>query len=108
LCPRPSRVGCRIFVASEASLLKARTDDFAARKEGAEAVLANRRRVSLTSWSGCCKQDVAPLIEVTRASKAHSDAENRLSDTITQTELERAKEYSLTRSTEAERRWSRS
>jgi adhesin transport system membrane fusion protein len=41
-------------------------------------------------------QEVAPLIDVTRARKAHRDAENKLSDTITQTELDRAQEYSET------------
>jgi adhesin transport system membrane fusion protein len=41
-------------------------------------------------------QDVAPLIDVTRARKANQDAENRLSDTITQTDLDRAKEYAET------------
>ncbi len=93
----PDAIAARVpdIVASEASLLKARTDDFTARKEGAQAVLAQAAQ-ELDILERMYKQDVAPLIEVTRARKIHSDAENRLSDTITQTELERAKEYSLT------------
>ena len=42
------------------------------------------------------KQDVAPLIEVTRARKAHSDAEARLNEAITTPERERADDYSKT------------
>ena len=42
------------------------------------------------------KQDIAPLIEVTRARKANSDAENKLSEARNTTEMERATEYSKT------------
>ena len=42
------------------------------------------------------KREVAPLIEVTRARKAYSDAENRLNAAVTTTEMERASEYSKT------------
>ncbi|VDC20294.1 HlyD family efflux transporter periplasmic adaptor subunit [Pseudogemmobacter humi] len=83
------------IVASEASLLKARAADFTARKEGAQAVLDQAAR-ELDIMERMFKQEVAPAIEVTRARKAHRDAENKLSDTITQTELERAREYSDT------------
>ena len=40
------------------------------------------------------KAEVAPLIEVTRARKAASDAEAKLNEVITRTELDRATEYS--------------
>jgi adhesin transport system membrane fusion protein len=83
------------IVGSEATLLKARADDFSARKAGAQAVLDQAAK-ELDILERMYAQDVAPLIEVTRARKAHSDAENRLSDTITQTELERAGAYADT------------
>lgn len=83
------------IVGSEATLLKARAEDFSARKAGAQAVLDQAAK-ELDILERMYAQDVAPLIEVTRARKAHSDAENRLSDTITQTELERAGEYANT------------
>lgn len=83
------------IVASEATLLKARAEDFSARKAGAQAVLDQAAK-ELDILERMYAQDVAPLIEVTRARKAHSDAENRLSDTITQTELERAGAYADT------------
>lgn len=83
------------IVASEATLLKARAEDFSARKAGAQAVLDQAAK-ELDILERMYAQDVAPLIEVTRARKAHSDAENRLSDTITQTELERAGDYADT------------
>ena len=83
------------IVASEATLLKARAEDFAARKAGAQAVLDQAAK-ELDILERMYAQDVAPLIEVTRARKARSDAANRLSDTITQTELERAGDYADT------------
>ena len=83
------------IVGSEATLLKARADDFSARKAGAQAVLDQAAK-ELDILERMYAQDVAPLIVVTRARKAHSDAENRLSDTITQTELERAGAYADT------------
>ncbi|MBE2278045.1 MAG: HlyD family efflux transporter periplasmic adaptor subunit [Rhodobacteraceae bacterium] len=82
-------------VASEATLLRARAEDFVARRTGAQAVAeqAHKERDIMERMHA---QDVAPLIEVTRATKAASDADNRLSDIVTQTELDRAKEYSDT------------
>lgn len=93
----PEDIAARVpdIMASEATLLKARLEDFEARKSGAEAVLEQAAK-ELDIMQRMFDQQVAPLIEVTRAKKAHSDAANRLSDTITQTELERAKEYSDT------------
>ena len=83
------------IVASEATLLRARYEDFVARKSGAQAVL-DQAVSELDIMERMYAQDVAPLIDVTRARKAHRDAENRLSDTITQTDLERAQEYAET------------
>ncbi len=83
------------IVASEATLLQARAEDLQARKAGAQAVLDQAAK-ELDILERMYAQDVAPLIEVTRARKAHRDAENRLSDTITQADLERANDYAET------------
>jgi adhesin transport system membrane fusion protein len=83
------------IVASEATLLKARIEDLAARSEGAQAVLDQAAK-ELDIMERMHAQDVAPLIEVTRARKAHRDAENKLSDTLTQAELDRANAYAET------------
>ena len=93
----PEDVAARVpaLMASEASLLKARLEDFEARKQGAQAVLDQAAK-ELDIMQRMYDQEVAPLIDVTRAKKAASDAESRLSDTVTQTELERAKDYSDT------------
>ena len=83
------------IVASERALLNARRSEYTARVAGARAVLeqAAQERDLLEKMY---KRDVAPLIEVTRARKAFSDAENRLSEAITTTEMERAQDYSKT------------
>jgi adhesin transport system membrane fusion protein len=83
------------IVTSERGLLAARQGDFIARRDGAKQVLAQAAK-ELDLLERMLKMEIAPLIEVTRARKAHRDAENRYSDTITQMELERAKEYSDT------------
>lgn len=81
------------IVASEGALLAARQSDFIARRDGAKQVLiqAQKERDLLENMY---KQEIAPLIEVTKARKSFRDAENRYSETTTQMELERAKEYS--------------
>jgi adhesin transport system membrane fusion protein len=81
------------IVASEAALLTARQTDYQARRDGAAEVLA-QASAELEMLEKMYKRELAPLIEVTRARKAHSDAQNRYSDTITQMELDRAKDYS--------------
>jgi len=83
------------IVASERALLKARRSEYSARVAGERAVLeqAAQERDLLEKMY---KREVAPLIEVTRARKAFSDAENRLSEAITTTEMERAQDYSKT------------
>jgi adhesin transport system membrane fusion protein len=82
-------------VASEAALLTARLEDFSARKAGAKAVL-KQAKAELDLLENMYKQEVAPLIEVTRARKVHSDAEAKYTEIVTRTELERAAEYSDT------------
>jgi adhesin transport system membrane fusion protein len=85
------------IVASERVLLKARLAEFNARAEGSQAVLtqAEEERNLLEKMY---KREVAPLIDVTRARKAASDAENQLSEAINSTKLERANEAQKTES----------
>jgi adhesin transport system membrane fusion protein len=83
------------IVASEGALLAARQGDFIARREGAKQVMIQAQK-ELDLLENMYKQEIAPLIEVTKARKSFRDAENRYSDTITQMELDRASEYSDT------------
>jgi adhesin transport system membrane fusion protein len=83
------------IVASERALLAARQADFIARRDGTARVMseaAQERKLMENLY----KQQVVALIEVTRARKAHSDAENRHSEVVTQTQLERARDLSET------------
>lgn len=80
------------IAASERSLLTARLAEFQARVSGAEAVAEQTAR-ELELVERMYDREIAPLIEVTRAKKAHSDARNKLSEAITGTEKERATEY---------------
>jgi len=83
------------ILASERRLLAARHSEYSARVDGAQAVLtqAAKERELLEKMYD---RDIAPLIEVTRARKAHSDAQNQLSAAVTTAELDRAAEYSKT------------
>lgn len=83
------------IIASERALLVARQSDFTSRRDGAKRVLdeAARERKLLEDLH---KKEIVSLIEVTRARKAQSDAENRHNEIITQTRLERARELSDT------------
>ena len=83
------------IVASERALLAARQADFIARRDGAKQVMDQAAK-EMDLMETMLKRELVPLIEVTRARKIFRDAENRHSDTITQTELERATEYSRT------------
>lgn len=93
----PADLAARLpaIAASESALLAARLADAAARIEGARQVArqADRERELLEAM---LKQEVVPLIEVTRARKAAADAQNRLNDAIAQTELERAQAHADT------------
>jgi adhesin transport system membrane fusion protein len=81
------------IVDSERALLMARQSEYYARVEGAEAVSAQSAK-ELDLLEKMYEREIAPLIEVTRARKSHSDAQNHLSEAITGTEMERATEYS--------------
>ena len=83
------------IVASERALLAARQSDFVKRSEGAQQVLeqaAEERRL----LENLLEKNIVALIEVTRARKAHADAEARYNEVVTQTELDRAQDYSET------------
>ena len=91
----PQTLASRVpdIVSSEKALLTARQDEYQARVHGARAVLEQASK-ELDLLEKMYKREIAPLIEVTRARKANSDAQNRLSEAITTTELERANDYS--------------
>ncbi len=83
------------MVASERALLTARQEDFVKRSEGAKRVMqqsAEEKRL----LEGLLEKKIVALIEVTRARKAHADAEKRYDEIVTQAELERAEAYSET------------
>lgn len=83
------------IVASERALLQARQSDFVSRREGAQRVLdqATKEKVLLEDL---LERNIVSMIEATRARKAHADARIRLDEIVTQTELERAQQYSDT------------
>jgi adhesin transport system membrane fusion protein len=93
----PAELSQRVpaIVASERGLLQARQAEFQARVAGAEAVLT-QASTELDLLEKMYSREIAPLIEVTRARKANSDAQNRLSEAVNSTELERANDYSKT------------
>ncbi len=83
------------MVASERALLAARQADFVKRSEGAKAVLVQASEERGLMETMLARKIVA-LIEVTRTRKEHADAQKRYDEIITQTELERAEEFSET------------
>jgi len=83
------------IVSSERALLSARQVDFIARRDGAKQVMIQAKK-ELDLLENMYAQEVAPLIEVTKARRSYRDAENRYSDTTTQMDLERAAEFSDT------------
>lgn len=83
------------IVASERSLLSARQTDFVKRREGAQLVLEQAEKEKALMEALLAEQIVA-LIEVTRARRAHADAQVQYDEIVTQTELERAKAHSDT------------
>lgn len=80
------------IVRSETSLLSARQTELHTRKEGAMAVL-EQARAELDMMERMLEAEVVPLIEVTRARKDFSDAESKLAEAISASELDRAGEY---------------
>jgi len=83
------------IVQSERALLAARQSDYVSRREGAQGVLDQAAK-ELELMERMLDQKIVALIEVTRARKAHGDAEIRYNEIVTQTELDRAQEYSDT------------
>jgi adhesin transport system membrane fusion protein len=83
------------IAASERALLSARLTEYQARVDGAGAVTEQTAK-ELELVQRMFDREIAPLIELTRAKKAHSDAKNKLSEAITTTEKERATDYSKT------------
>lgn len=82
-------------VASEQALLSARVADYLARKDGAMAVL-QQAETERSLMEDMLQKNVVALIEVTRARKAHSDAQLKYNEIVTQADLQRAEEYSDT------------
>lgn len=93
----PEGLAARVpaIVSSERALLRARQGEYTARVEGAQAVLTQAAQ-EVDLLEKMYKREIAPLIEVTRARKAQSDAQNNLSGAETMTALERASDYSKT------------
>lgn len=93
----PEEIARRVaaVVASERALLAARLSEHAAQVSGARAVLeqAAKERELLERMYD---QEIAPLIEVTRARKSASDAEAKLAQVQTIAELDRANTASET------------
>jgi len=83
------------LVVSEQALLKARQSDYVSRVEGAKQVLKQAEREK-GLLEDLLQKKIVALIEVTRARKAFADAKIRYDEVVTQTELERATEYSDT------------
>ncbi|WP_420327539.1 HlyD family type I secretion periplasmic adaptor subunit [Mameliella sp.] len=83
------------MVASEQALLAARQSDYFKRRQGADRVLVQATS-ELKLMEDLLDKKVVALIEVTRARKAHADAQKAFDEIVTQTELVRAEEYSET------------
>ncbi|GGF80078.1 HlyD family type I secretion periplasmic adaptor subunit [Mameliella alba] len=83
------------MVASEQALLAARQSDYFKRRQGADRVL-EQAASELKLMEDLLDKKVVALIEVTRARKAHADAQKAYDEIVTQTELVRAEEYSET------------
>ena len=80
------------IVASERALLAARQADYAARADGARAVMEQAEEENRL-MERMLEQKVVALIEVTRTRKAASDARARHDEVVSQAELRRADEY---------------
>ncbi len=77
------------ILASERALLAARQADYQSRLDGAMMIVDETRR-ELSVMEDLYARDFAALIEVSRARKANGDAEIRLNEIVTSTDLERA------------------
>ncbi len=81
------------IVESERALLLARQSDFVSRSDGAMRVLTEAKR-ERDLMNDLLERNIVSLIEATRARKAYADARIRHDEITTQTELDRAQEYS--------------
>lgn len=81
------------IVESERALLQARQSDFVSRSDGAKRVLAEASQ-ERKLMEDLLADKIVSLIEVTRARKVHADARIKYDEIVTQTELDRAQEYS--------------
>ncbi len=83
------------IVASELALLRARQLDFSSRRQGAQRIL-EQAQAETELLENMLKKKVVALIEVTRARKVLADAQVKLDEILTHSELELANEYSDT------------
>jgi len=83
------------MLASEQALLAARRLDFVQRREGARLVL-EQTASEKALMENLIEKKVVALIELTRARKAHADAQKAYDEIASQTQLEQAQEYSNT------------
>jgi adhesin transport system membrane fusion protein len=83
------------IVASEMALLRARQLDFSSRRQGAQRIL-EQAQAETELLENMLKKRVVALIEVTRARKVLADAQVKLDEILTHSELELANEYSDT------------
>lgn len=81
------------IVASEMALLRARQLDYVSRRDGAQKVL-DQSTQETDLLENMLKKKVVALIEVTRARKTLADAQIKLDEIVTSTQLDRANEYS--------------
>ncbi|MEW9921523.1 HlyD family type I secretion periplasmic adaptor subunit [Marimonas sp. MJW-29] len=81
------------IVESERALLRARQSDFVLRSDGAKRVLVEAEREAEV-MNDLLDRKIVSLIEATRARKAYADAQIRFDEITTQSELDRAQEYS--------------
>jgi len=81
------------IVASERALLQARQSDFVSRTEGAKRVLAEATK-ERQLMDDLLERKIVSMIEATRARKVHADARIKYDEIVTQSELDRAQEYS--------------
>jgi adhesin transport system membrane fusion protein len=81
------------IVASERALLLARQSDFVSRTDGAKRVLAEAEREKRL-LENLLERNIVSLIEVTRARKVYAAARIKYDEIVTQSELDRAQEYS--------------
>lgn len=91
----PDQWGTRTpdMVASEAALLQARQSDYVTSIDGAKQVLVQAQR-ERDLMDALLKNKIVSVIEATRARRSYADAKIRYDEVVTQTELDRAQEYS--------------